>query len=236
MKRKENFQWLPKELHQLKYEAISVPQGSVRLVKKTQERKSSTCCLLITKGVTSSSPVPLKTRRERESLYAEIVEVEIEVVSPSIVPSGNFAELNRTVTCMVLKANDRRTSCPCHDEFRGPRSDYVRQYTWNNFIPHLPESTGTSTFPLIADGLQTSGVLPSLQEQEHFPSSRTDYRLLVFHLVLMAAGRGLSRHLADHLESLQFYHGFGSGLRVADIHTGILMTTPSSALGTNELK
>ncbi|GFU32259.1 uncharacterized protein TNCV_3834571 [Trichonephila clavipes] len=36
--------------------------------------------------------------------------------------------LNRTVTCMVLKANDRRTSCPCHDEFRGPRSDYVRQY------------------------------------------------------------------------------------------------------------
>ncbi|GFV31747.1 hypothetical protein TNCV_2442181 [Trichonephila clavipes] len=48
-------------------------------------------------------------------------------MSPSIVPSGNFAELNRTVTCMVLKANDRRTSCPCHDEFRGPRSDYVRQ-------------------------------------------------------------------------------------------------------------
>ncbi|GFX59095.1 uncharacterized protein TNCV_3815291 [Trichonephila clavipes] len=35
--------------------------------------------------------------------------------------------LNRTVTCMVLKANDRRTSCPYHDEFRGPRSDYVRQ-------------------------------------------------------------------------------------------------------------
>ncbi|GFU16866.1 hypothetical protein TNCV_4291681, partial [Trichonephila clavipes] len=26
---------------------------------------------------------------------------------------------------MVLKANDRRTSCPCHDEFRGPRSDYT---------------------------------------------------------------------------------------------------------------
>ncbi|GFY17661.1 hypothetical protein TNCV_1073961 [Trichonephila clavipes] len=28
---------------------------------------------------------------------------------------------------MVLKANDRRTSCPCPDEFREPRSDYVRQ-------------------------------------------------------------------------------------------------------------
>ncbi|GFU30130.1 uncharacterized protein TNCV_1925401 [Trichonephila clavipes] len=54
---------LPKEFHQLKYETLSVPQGSVRLVKKTQERKSSTCYLLITKGVTSSSPVPLKTRR-----------------------------------------------------------------------------------------------------------------------------------------------------------------------------
>ncbi|GFW86146.1 hypothetical protein TNCV_1969541 [Trichonephila clavipes] len=30
--------------------------------------------------------------------------------SPSVVPSGNFAELIRTVTCLVLKANDRRTS------------------------------------------------------------------------------------------------------------------------------
>ncbi|GFX86211.1 uncharacterized protein TNCV_2560931 [Trichonephila clavipes] len=50
----------------LKYGAISVPQDSVHLVKKTQERKSSTCYLLITKGVTSSSPVPLKTRLVRE--------------------------------------------------------------------------------------------------------------------------------------------------------------------------
>ncbi|GFX33604.1 hypothetical protein TNCV_1932711 [Trichonephila clavipes] len=50
----------------LKYEARSVPQGSVRLVKKTQERKSSTCYLLITKCVTSSSPVRLKTRRVEE--------------------------------------------------------------------------------------------------------------------------------------------------------------------------
>ncbi|GFW52269.1 uncharacterized protein TNCV_2427161 [Trichonephila clavipes] len=43
-------------------------------------------------------------------------------------PFGEVSlSLNRTVTCMVLKANDRRTSCLCHDEFRGPRSDYVRQ-------------------------------------------------------------------------------------------------------------
>ncbi|GFY23104.1 hypothetical protein TNCV_3763441 [Trichonephila clavipes] len=33
---------------------------------------------------------------------------------------------------MVLKANDRRTSCPCHDEFRGPGSDYVRQVASEN--------------------------------------------------------------------------------------------------------
>ncbi|GFW17147.1 secernin-1 [Trichonephila clavipes] len=61
-----------------------------------------------------------KERMRIDSL-AEIVEVEIEVVR------GVSPSLNRTVTCMVLKANDRRTSCPCHDEFRGPRSDYVRQ-------------------------------------------------------------------------------------------------------------
>ncbi|GFW27520.1 uncharacterized protein TNCV_163601 [Trichonephila clavipes] len=43
-------------------------------------------------------------------------------------PFGEVSlSLKRTVTCMVLKANDRRTSCLCHDEFRGPRSDYVRQ-------------------------------------------------------------------------------------------------------------
>ncbi|GFX60901.1 hypothetical protein TNCV_1311931 [Trichonephila clavipes] len=35
-----------------------------------------------------------------------------EVVSPSIVSSGNFAELIRTVTCIVAKTNDRRTSSP----------------------------------------------------------------------------------------------------------------------------
>ncbi|GFX08234.1 uncharacterized protein TNCV_3267251 [Trichonephila clavipes] len=39
---------------------------------------------------------------------------------------------------MVLKANDRRTSCPCHDEFRGPRSDYVRQ-TEDNDLPSAME-------------------------------------------------------------------------------------------------
>ncbi|GFX43337.1 hypothetical protein TNCV_2390451 [Trichonephila clavipes] len=87
-----------------------------RLEHRTPDRKAWVRC-----------PMPPNTLRVHTDLHAEIVEVEIEVVSPSIVPSGNFAELNHTVTCMVLKANDRRTSCPCHDEFREPRSDYVRQ-------------------------------------------------------------------------------------------------------------
>ncbi|GFW79658.1 uncharacterized protein TNCV_1429181 [Trichonephila clavipes] len=59
-------------------------------------------------------------------------------------PFGEVSlSLNRTVTCMVLKANDRRTSCPCHDEFRGPRSDYVRQCSQlasldkNNALPEI---------------------------------------------------------------------------------------------------
>ncbi|GFU18019.1 hypothetical protein TNCV_3393711 [Trichonephila clavipes] len=58
-----------------------------------------------------------------------VVQPLFTVMSPSIVPSGNFAELIRTATCMVLssKANDRHTSSPFHDEFRGPRYDYVRQ-------------------------------------------------------------------------------------------------------------
>ncbi|GFV80229.1 uncharacterized protein TNCV_1477911 [Trichonephila clavipes] len=64
--RNQKLQMLPKELHQIKYEAISVLQGSVHLVKKQQERKSSTCYLLITEGVTSSSPVPIKIRRVGE--------------------------------------------------------------------------------------------------------------------------------------------------------------------------
>ncbi|GFW67261.1 hypothetical protein TNCV_2698711 [Trichonephila clavipes] len=66
MKRKKIFQILPKELHQLKYEAMIVPQGLFHLVKKTQERRKSNCYILITKGVTSSSQVPLKTHRVEE--------------------------------------------------------------------------------------------------------------------------------------------------------------------------
>ncbi|GFY08698.1 uncharacterized protein TNCV_5006111 [Trichonephila clavipes] len=58
-------------------------------------------------------------------------------------PFGEVSlSLNRTVTCMVLKANDRRTSCPCHDEFRGPRSDYVRQGRLFTTPGVLPQNWG----------------------------------------------------------------------------------------------
>ncbi|GFV61188.1 hypothetical protein TNCV_856581 [Trichonephila clavipes] len=87
--------------------------------------------------------MPPNTLRVHTDLHAEIVEVEIEVVSPSIVPTGNFSELNRTVTCMVLKANDRHTSCPCHEEFRGPLSDYVRQVWVVAQFSHVPQDAGS---------------------------------------------------------------------------------------------
>ncbi|GFV33426.1 hypothetical protein TNCV_139001 [Trichonephila clavipes] len=50
--------------------------------------------------------------------HGKIVEVEIGDVVVVIIPSGNFAELIRTVTCMVPKAQGVLLD-PCHDEFRG---------------------------------------------------------------------------------------------------------------------
>ncbi|GFV53468.1 hypothetical protein TNCV_4983341 [Trichonephila clavipes] len=50
---------------------------------------------------------------------------------------------------MVLKANDRRTSCPCHDEFRGTRSDYVRQVaSENNNNKYIKNAFEAQTFHL----------------------------------------------------------------------------------------
>ncbi|GFV32882.1 hypothetical protein TNCV_1745241 [Trichonephila clavipes] len=60
----------------------------------------------------------LWTLHRKAWFHASIVEVEIEGGAIHIVifyrPLGNFAELNRTATCMVLKAktNDRRKSSP----------------------------------------------------------------------------------------------------------------------------
>ncbi|GFU47090.1 hypothetical protein TNCV_2616591 [Trichonephila clavipes] len=60
---------------------------------------------------------------------------------------------------MVLKANDRRTSCPCHDEFRGPRSDYVRHsYTraFGDGPRNFNHSQVTWTTPELAPLLTTT--------------------------------------------------------------------------------
>ncbi|GFW97342.1 hypothetical protein TNCV_3091801 [Trichonephila clavipes] len=119
MKRKENFQMLPKELHQLKYEAISVSQRSIHLTKKTQERKSSTCYLLITKGrVPLRHGVTLHSHRAA-SLLVRLVEGEVRWEAPDhsqgVLPHNwGGKEPNHTMTCLVLKAktNDRRKTSP----------------------------------------------------------------------------------------------------------------------------
>ncbi|GFV71496.1 hypothetical protein TNCV_4562481 [Trichonephila clavipes] len=77
---------------------------------------------------------------------------------------------------MVLKANDRRTSCPCHDEFRGPRSDYVRQI--DNVLQHSEDYDGGQVMRCIElltttlhSGLDArrdsrSGVNPSMPKRQ----------------------------------------------------------------------
>ncbi|GFU86038.1 hypothetical protein TNCV_3070401 [Trichonephila clavipes] len=49
LSRKENFQMLPKELHQEKYEAISAPQDKHRPIEKTKPEKvqHGICCVII---------------------------------------------------------------------------------------------------------------------------------------------------------------------------------------------
>ncbi|GFS93049.1 hypothetical protein TNCV_532521 [Trichonephila clavipes] len=98
MKRKENFQMLPKELRQQKYEALSVPQGSVPFAKKTQERKSSTCYLFITKGVTSSSSVPLKTHRVGEMHVQSVESSNVLLWSGVVVKKGQLKYRPRHLT------------------------------------------------------------------------------------------------------------------------------------------
>ncbi|GFV33092.1 hypothetical protein TNCV_705051 [Trichonephila clavipes] len=56
-----------------------------------------------------SVPDATKHPRSTHEFHAKIVEVDIGGVA-IFRPFGDFSELNRTVTCMVAKANDRRTS------------------------------------------------------------------------------------------------------------------------------
>ncbi|GFX49651.1 uncharacterized protein TNCV_4902931 [Trichonephila clavipes] len=65
-------------------------------------------------------------------------------------PFGEVSlSLNRSVTCMVLKAKDRRTSCPCHDEFCGSRSDYVRQVALATTTTTLSNDKNTLSYESI---------------------------------------------------------------------------------------
>ncbi|GFX93166.1 uncharacterized protein TNCV_4760451 [Trichonephila clavipes] len=83
-------------------------------------------------------------------------------------PFGEVSlSLNRTVTCMVLKANDRRTSCPCHDEFRGPRSDYVRQGQ-NTGFPSSHKTSSQCPAVLLPPSLITFQAVKPLKGEEDF--------------------------------------------------------------------
>ncbi|GFU92923.1 transposable element Tc1 transposase [Trichonephila clavipes] len=81
--------------------------------------------------VPSRHGVTLNSRRAASPLVGLVAGDERPLTLPQGALPQNWggAELNRTVTYMVLMAmvNDRRTSSPCHDEYRWPRSDYVRQ-------------------------------------------------------------------------------------------------------------
>ncbi|GFT87714.1 hypothetical protein TNCV_4000701 [Trichonephila clavipes] len=59
----------------------------------------------------------------RVSFHVEIVEVKIGGVA-IYRPFGEFCQAKSY--CHLYGAQDQRL-VPCHDEFRGPRSDYVRQ-------------------------------------------------------------------------------------------------------------
>ncbi|GFU49794.1 RING finger protein 17 [Trichonephila clavipes] len=73
---------------------------------------------------------------------------------------------------MVLKVNDRRTSCPCHDEFRGPRSDYVRQrFRVTNYERDLAsmkkDAESVIENPHLA--INASGLLKKIEECNDLP-------------------------------------------------------------------
>ncbi|GFW58479.1 hypothetical protein TNCV_717801 [Trichonephila clavipes] len=80
---------------------------------------------------------------------------------------------------MVLKANDRRTSCPCHDEFRGPRSDYVRQEyyldEWANINSPVQLAEKLEEFENFKRSLKQKSSSPFVKKQE-FKSTEKNRR------------------------------------------------------------
>ncbi|GFU00714.1 hypothetical protein TNCV_4818721 [Trichonephila clavipes] len=74
---------------------------------------------------------------------------------------------------MVLKANDRRTSCPCHDEFRGPRSDYVRQHFLDP-LAHVEERLNVQEYlSVIAHPVPPSTIMLYSTTYEYIPQDNS---------------------------------------------------------------
>ncbi|GFT25093.1 uncharacterized protein TNCV_180001 [Trichonephila clavipes] len=91
-------------------------------------------------------------------------------------PFGEVSlSLNRTVTCMVLKANDRRTSCPCHDEFVG--------------LVLTTSDSRRAASPLVrlVDGEQRWEALDHSQSVLHLNCGGTELNWTVIRMLLKAA-------------------------------------------------
>ncbi|GFX77808.1 hypothetical protein TNCV_1107251 [Trichonephila clavipes] len=75
--------------------------------------------------VLGSMPDTTKYHPSTHGFYAKIVEIGGVAIYR---PLGNFTELKRTVTSVwCSRPTIGELLAPCHDEFRGPRSDCSRQ-------------------------------------------------------------------------------------------------------------
>ncbi|GFX85100.1 hypothetical protein TNCV_4979551 [Trichonephila clavipes] len=99
----------------------------------TEPKRTVTCMVLKAKGIklypfaamnfAGLDPTSLGSRKSSRKVGGRRREVGGSDHPQGVLPQ-NYAEteLNRSVTCMVLKAtaNDRRQLALCHDEFHGP--------------------------------------------------------------------------------------------------------------------
>ncbi|GFU68141.1 hypothetical protein TNCV_248051 [Trichonephila clavipes] len=114
MKRKENFQILPKELHQLKYEAISVPQGSVHICQKDTRNKKFNFLFIDHQRcqefepstskdppsdihILSSKQPPQKIRFNKGSMLKMVIVYEVLLFSVQIIPHPPLPKIQRVI-------------------------------------------------------------------------------------------------------------------------------------------
>ncbi|GFW45086.1 hypothetical protein TNCV_4514001 [Trichonephila clavipes] len=109
MKGKENFQMLPKELHQLKYEAISVPHGPVHLVKK----EKSNLLFVDHQRCHELEPSTTKTRRVGERCTLNLSRAQTPSCwSDVVVKIGQLKYRSRHLTMVQnYKVRLRKRSC-----------------------------------------------------------------------------------------------------------------------------